>query len=149
MNHPRREMAQLSEVLQIKNGIPDFSPLFQKVELYHPTFFQPSQQFSASHHLSDFHCLTISVIFDGSPSQWFPMSPHLIDLWCLFLSVIVKISSSPRYEDFQCLIPKLIFFLSQSLLFSLSHTLSSLLNVSILLQTLILNVSVSDILDVG
>ena len=77
------------------------------------------------------------------------MSPHLIDFQCLLLSVIVKTSLSPRYKDFQCLIPKLIFFLSQSLLFSLSHTLSSLLNVSILFQTMILNVSVSDILGVG
>ena len=42
MYHPRREMAQLTQVPQIKNGKPDFSPTFQKVELRNSTFFQQS-----------------------------------------------------------------------------------------------------------
>ena len=33
-------MAQLSQIPQIKNGKPDFSPTFQKVELHNSTFFQ-------------------------------------------------------------------------------------------------------------
>ena len=41
MYHPRPEMAQLSQVPQIKNGKPDFSPTFQKAELHNSTFFQP------------------------------------------------------------------------------------------------------------
>ena len=40
MYHPWREMAQFSQVPQIENGKPDFSPLFQKVELCNSTFFQ-------------------------------------------------------------------------------------------------------------
>ena len=40
MYHPSQEMAQLSNVPQIKNGKPDFSPTFQKVELRNSTFFQ-------------------------------------------------------------------------------------------------------------
>ena len=40
MYHPRQEMAQLSQIPQIKNGKPDFSPTFQKVELRNSTFFQ-------------------------------------------------------------------------------------------------------------
>ena len=62
-------MAQLSQVPQIGNGKPDFSPMFQKVKLCNSTFFQPSQRFSASHHLSDFLCLTISVMFHVSPMK--------------------------------------------------------------------------------
>ena len=41
MCHPSQEMAQLSQVPQIENGKPDFSPTFQKVELRNSTFFQP------------------------------------------------------------------------------------------------------------
>ena len=33
-------MAQLPQIPQIKNGKPDFSPTFQKVELRNSTFFQ-------------------------------------------------------------------------------------------------------------
>ena len=40
MYHPRREMTQFSQVPQIKNGKPDFSPTFQKAELHNSTFFQ-------------------------------------------------------------------------------------------------------------
>ena len=40
MYHPSQEMAQLSKVLQIENGKPDFSLTFQKVELHNSTFFQ-------------------------------------------------------------------------------------------------------------
>merc|ERR1712074_281642 len=40
MYHPSQEMAQLSQVPQIENGKPDFSPTFQKVELRNSTFFQ-------------------------------------------------------------------------------------------------------------
>ena len=40
MYHPSQEMAQLSNVPQIKNGKPNFSPTFQKVELHNSTFFQ-------------------------------------------------------------------------------------------------------------
>ena len=40
MYHPRQEMAPLSQVPQIKNGKPNFSPKFQKVELRNSTFFQ-------------------------------------------------------------------------------------------------------------
>ena len=40
MCHPRQEMAQLPQIPQIKNGKPDFSPTFQKVELRNSTFFQ-------------------------------------------------------------------------------------------------------------
>ena len=40
MYHPSREMAQLPQVPQIKNGKPDYSPTFQKVELHNSTFFQ-------------------------------------------------------------------------------------------------------------
>ena len=40
MYHPSREMAQLPQVPQIKNGKPDFSPTFQKAELHNSTFFQ-------------------------------------------------------------------------------------------------------------
>ena len=40
MYHPSQEMAQLPQVPQIKNGKPDFSPTFQKVELHNSTFFQ-------------------------------------------------------------------------------------------------------------
>ena len=40
MYPPSQEMAQLSQIPQIKNGKPDFSPLFQKVELRNLTFFQ-------------------------------------------------------------------------------------------------------------
>ena len=40
MCHPRWEMAQLSQMPQIKNEKPDFSPTFQKVELRNSTFFQ-------------------------------------------------------------------------------------------------------------
>ena len=39
MYHPRQEMAQLSQVQQIKNGKPNFSPTFQKVELQWTTAF--------------------------------------------------------------------------------------------------------------
>merc|ERR1712105_48213 len=40
MCHPSQEMAQLSQIPQIENGKPDFSPTFQKVELRNSTFFQ-------------------------------------------------------------------------------------------------------------
>ena len=40
MCHPSQEMAQLSQIPQIENGKPDFSPMFQKVELRNLTFFQ-------------------------------------------------------------------------------------------------------------
>ena len=40
MYHPWREMAQFSQVPQIENGKPDFSPAFQKCELRNSTFFQ-------------------------------------------------------------------------------------------------------------
>ena len=40
MYHPRQEMAQHPQIPQIKNGKPDFSPMFQKVELRNSTFFQ-------------------------------------------------------------------------------------------------------------
>ena len=40
MYHPSQEMAQLLQVPQIKNGKPDFSSTFQKVELRNSTFFQ-------------------------------------------------------------------------------------------------------------
>ena len=40
MCHPRQEMAQLSQVPQIKNGKLDFSPTFQKAKLRNSTFFQ-------------------------------------------------------------------------------------------------------------
>ena len=40
MCHPCQEMAQLSQIPQIENGKPDFSPTFQKVELRNSTFFQ-------------------------------------------------------------------------------------------------------------
>merc|ERR1711911_116531 len=43
MYHPRQEMAQLSQIPQIKNGKPDFSPTFQKVELRNSTFFQSTK----------------------------------------------------------------------------------------------------------
>ena len=43
MYHPRPEMAQLPKVPQIENGKPDFSPMFQKVELCNLTFFQLKQ----------------------------------------------------------------------------------------------------------
>ena len=33
-------MAQLTQMPLIKNGKPDFSPMFQKVELHNSTFFQ-------------------------------------------------------------------------------------------------------------
>ena len=44
MYHPRREMAHLPQVPQIKNGKPDFSPTFQKVELRNSIFF-PTNKF--------------------------------------------------------------------------------------------------------
>ena len=40
MYHPSQEMAQLPQVPQIENEKPDFSPMFQKVELHNSTFFQ-------------------------------------------------------------------------------------------------------------
>ena len=41
MYHPRLEMAQFPQVPQIENGKPDFSAMFQKVELRNTsTFFQ-------------------------------------------------------------------------------------------------------------
>merc|ERR1712105_93865 len=42
MYHPSQKMAQLSQIPQIENGKPDFSPTFQKVELRNSTFFQLS-----------------------------------------------------------------------------------------------------------
>ena len=88
----RREMSQLSQVPQIENRKPDFSPLFQKVKLCNSTFFQPSQRFSVSCHLSDFQCLTIAAICGVSPSQWIFMSHDLSDCHCLTISVIFNVS---------------------------------------------------------
>ena len=46
MYHPSQEMAQLPQIPQIKNGKPDFSPTFQKVELPNSTFFQQTKGWS-------------------------------------------------------------------------------------------------------
>ena len=56
MCHPRQEMAQLSQVPQIENGKPDFSPTFQKVELRNSTFFQLTNLFVRS-----FYMLTVEI----------------------------------------------------------------------------------------
>ena len=87
-----------------------------------------SQRFSVSHHLSDFQCLTISVIFYVSPS---------IDSDCLTISVIFTVSPSQvifhvlLYQWFPLshylsdfLVSSAIFLVSPSQRFSLFHHIS-------------------------
>ena len=117
MYHPGGKWPNFPKCLKLKVENLIYT-LFQKVELCNSTFFQPSQRFSVSRHLSDFSCLAISVVFTVSPSQLFLMSHHLSDFQCLTISMPCHPSC------FHCLTISVIFTVSPSQRFSVSHHLS-------------------------
>ena len=84
-----------------------------------------------SHHLSYFHCLTISVISNVSSSHWFSMSLYLVDFQDKPLDKPIRIFRG-FLLSFRCFLISVIFSVSLSEWFSgspyLSHCLCLLIS---------------------